>query len=145
MLSSLLGGVEYSALQKAYRNDDRIAFIHTYHQMRMLDSVFGIGVGVNPKYAENLAPILNDIDAKIREFSKNPPSQDDIDATVTAYRNGVLIGLETVESRVSLLRGDYMETGNPNALFARLAQLDKVAPADIQRVCQKYLYNNIVM
>jgi len=73
----------------------------------------------------------------IEQFAKTPPSQEDLDRIKTKNQKNIELLLNNAQ-RVGVGLSEYIALGDWRMLFHTRNQLEKLTPADIQRVAQKY-------
>lgn len=73
----------------------------------------------------------------IEQYAKTPPSQEDLDRIKTKNQKNIELLLNNAQ-RVGVGLSEYIALGDWRMLFHTRNQLEKLTPADIQRVAQKY-------
>ncbi len=73
----------------------------------------------------------------IEQYAKTPPSQEELDRIKTKNQKNIELLLNNAQ-RVGVGLSEYIALGDWRMLFHTRNQLEKLTPADIQRVAQKY-------
>jgi zinc protease len=138
MLDAILSGGESSRIYQSLVYRDRIATdagisADIRKGTGMFTAYALLTAGKTPEEAE--AALRREI-AKVRD---TPVTQEELTRVKNQIVTNTLKQRETAEGRASTLAGNVIQENDPNASDKRLAAIQSITPADIQRVAKRLL------
>ena len=140
LLSSILGGGMSSRLFQSVREEAGLAYsIYTelspYRDTGALSIYAGTSIEKTPK-------MLQLILEELRRIKAEPVGEDELERAKNQSKGNIVLGLESSSARMSNLARQQMYYGRFNTVDEIIADVDRITPADIQRVASDLLQSD---
>ena len=139
VLATILGGLpKENRLFRALMYDRQLAAqVVASHPTQVLTGTFEVELYARPgEKLEDLVKIAND---EIERLKKDGPTTDEVRKAQIERESGLIMGLQSVTRKASVLN-QYMEMfGDPLGYRTELERVFTVTPADVTRVARRYL------
>jgi len=140
VLGTVLGGGASSPLNQEIREKKQLAFSIDAGSYALEDGgIFAIQAICTP---ENREAVEKESLALVRQVQQNGISQAALEKARKQLLSGQLRALTTVRGRAGDLGSNWLQTRNLNFTSDYLNAINRVTPADIQRVANRYLIDD---
>jgi predicted Zn-dependent peptidase len=137
LLNSILGGGMSSRLFQSIREDRGLAY-SIYSELNPFRDTGTLAVYAGCS-AENTRQVLDLTLAEFTRIKTEPVTDEELDRAKNQIKGNMVLGLETSGSRMSSLARQQMYWGRFFSLDEITAEIDRVTPADIQRLANDLL------
>lgn len=144
VLADVLTGGKNSRLYKTLVYDKQIAQSVVASQIsRKLSGMFMIQVTAKPGYT--LSELEKVVDEEIEKLKKEAPADREVLRSKNSTKASFIYRIQSIDNKADQMNSYNFYWGDPGAFNKDLERYQKVTPADIQRVVQKYLTKNRVV
>lgn len=135
IINNVLGGGLSSRLFQEIREQRGLAYsVYSYHSAYADTGLFAIYAGTNPaKTEEVIKCVLNEMNTMKTEGI----SEEELARTKAQIKGNLLLGLESVSSRMSRLGKTELTFGRVKTAEEAVEQIEKVTMSDVKRVMEK--------
>jgi zinc protease len=139
VLAAILGSLpKENRLFRALIYDRQLAAqVVASHPTQNLSGTFEVELYARP--GQQLDEVVNLADAEIERLKRDGPTADEVRKAQIERESGLIMGLQSVTRKASVLN-QYMDThGDPLGYRTELGKVFAVKPADVTRVARQYL------
>jgi predicted Zn-dependent peptidase len=130
LLNTVLGDGMSSKLFQSVRESLGLVYtIYSSPEFLINAGVYAIGFATEPK---DVAKAVKEINTQLGLLKKNGLSKDDLDFAKANVRGGILLGLESTNTRMANLSRQLMYGEKGESIEKILQRLDKVTTADVK-------------
>lgn len=131
LLNCVLGDGMSSKLFQSVREELGLVYnIYSNPEFLVKAGVFAIGFATEPK---DLEKAIREINKQIGFLKKDGLKEEELDFAKRNIRGGILLGLESTNSRMANLSRQLMYGKAGDSIEKTLEKLDQVTPADVRR------------
>jgi predicted Zn-dependent peptidase len=131
LLNCVLGDGMSSKLFQSVREELGLVYnIYSNPEFLVKAGIFAIGFATEPK---DLEKAIREINKQIREIKRAGLKEEELDFAKRNIRGGILLGLESTNSRMAHLSRQLMYGKAGESIEKTLDKLDKVTSADVRR------------
>lgn len=136
LLSTILGGGMSSRLFQEIREKRGLAYsVYSYLSLYKDTGALTVYAGTSKK---SFAEVVDLVLAEFARLRKGV-GREELGHAKEQLKGGMLLGLETSDSRMSKLARDEIYFGRPVRISAMVKDIDRVGPEDMSRVARKLL------
>jgi predicted Zn-dependent peptidase len=140
LLNSILGGGMSSRLFQSVREDAGLAYsiyseLSPYRDTGSLSVYAGTSV-------EKTKEMIRLIVEEFHRLKTEPVSEDELERSKNQSRGNIVLGLESSSARMSNLARQQMYYGRFSTVDEIIADVDRVTPADVQRLANELLQSD---
>jgi zinc protease len=139
VLAAVLGGLsKENRLFRSLMYDRQLAAqVNASHPTQLLTGTFEVALYARP--GESLDNLVKTADAEIERLTKDGPTPLEVQKAQTEEESGLIMGLQSVTRKASVLNRYMAIFRDPLAYRTELAKVFAVTPDDVKRVARKYL------
>jgi predicted Zn-dependent peptidase len=137
ILSTVLGGGMSSRLFQTIREEEGLAYsVYSYSDFCQDTGLFGAFLGVSP---ENAGAALSRTFAEMERLRNEGFSQAELESARAQIEGGVLMGLESLSTRMNRLARSLVYHGRYQPIDELLAKFDRLTVADVMDQTAEFL------
>ncbi|MGI4852427.1 MAG: M16 family metallopeptidase [Janthinobacterium lividum] len=137
LFNAILGGGMSSRLFQSVREDAGLAY-SIYSELSPYRDTGSLSVYAGTSI-EKTGEMIRVIIEEFRRLKSEPVSDEELDRVKTQSKGNIVLGLESSSARMSNLARQQMYYGRFTSVDEIVADVDKVTPADIQRIANELL------
>lgn len=135
IINNILGGGLSSRLFQEIREQRGLAYsVYSYHSTYADTGLFAVYAGTNPAKTEE---VIKCVLEEMNTLKKEGITEEELARTKAQIKGNLLLGLESVSSRMSRLGKTELTFGRVKTAEESVEQLEKVTLPDIKRVMER--------